>query len=174
MFLINFSMSRPTNKAELLSLSSKNYVKLISHINQLPTELKETPFHPGTMNRNIRDVLAHLHEWQMMMISWYEVGMTGEKPDIPAKGFTWKTVPDLNRIIHQKHKKEQLQTIQSLLSESHKKVTELIEQHSDEELFQKKRYHWTGTTSLGAYFISATSSHYDWALKLIKKGLKGQ
>ncbi|MVY67466.1 ClbS/DfsB family four-helix bundle protein, partial [Escherichia coli] len=24
---------------------------------------------------------------------------------------------------------------------------------------------WTGTTSLGSYFVSATSSHYEWAAK---------
>jgi hypothetical protein len=45
---------------------------------------------------------------------------------------------------------------------------DLIQKHSDEELFTKKRYAWTGTTSLGAYMISATSSHYDWALKTMR------
>jgi hypothetical protein len=48
----------------------------------------------------------------------------------------------------------------------------LICQHSDQELFEKKKYAWTGTTSLGAYLISATSSHYDWATKLIKRAKK--
>ncbi len=48
----------------------------------------------------------------------------------------------------------------------------LIEKHSDVELFEKKRYKWTGTTSLGAYLISSTSSHYDWAIKLIKRSMK--
>ena len=33
-------------------------------------------------------------------------------------------------------------------------------------------YHWTATTSLGSYLVSATSSHYDWALKLIRKSIK--
>ncbi|MBK7638470.1 MAG: ClbS/DfsB family four-helix bundle protein [Saprospiraceae bacterium] len=37
------------------------------------------------MNRNIKDVLAHLHQWHVMMIGWYDCGMKGEKPDIPAK-----------------------------------------------------------------------------------------
>lgn len=44
----------------------------------------------------------------------------------------------------------------------------LVRKHTDEELFTKKKQGWTGTTSLGAYLISATSSHYDWALKTIK------
>ena len=51
-------------------------------------------------------------------------------------------------------------------------MTDLIKRHNDEELFVKKRYAWTGTTTLGSYFISATSSHYDWALKLITKAYK--
>ncbi len=52
-------------------------------------------FPEGTLNRNIRDVLAHLHEWHLMVQGGYD----REKPDIPAKGYTWKTTPDLNREI---------------------------------------------------------------------------
>jgi hypothetical protein len=48
----------------------------------------------------------------------------------------------------------------------------MIEKHTDEELFEKKKYPWTGSTSLGAYFISATCSHYLWAYDLIRKWLK--
>jgi hypothetical protein len=44
----------------------------------------------------------------------------------------------------------------------------LIEKHNDDELFSKKKYGFTGTTTLGAYFFYNTSSHYDWALKTIK------
>lgn len=32
-----------------------------------------------------------------------------------------------------------------------------------------KGYNWTGSNSLAAYIIGATSSHYAWAHKLIKK-----
>ncbi|WP_245535057.1 ClbS/DfsB family four-helix bundle protein [Leadbettera azotonutricia] len=31
-----------------------------------------------------------------------------------------------------------------------------------------QKYPWTGTTSLRAYFIYNTSSHYEWGLKTIK------
>lgn len=39
---------------------------------------------------------------------------------------------------------------------------------SIEDLFDKGRFDWTGTTTLGSYFVSATSSHYDWALKKLR------
>lgn len=34
------------------------------------------------------------------------------------------------------------------------------------ELFTKRLYSWTGSTSLGAYLVSSTSSHYDWGKKV--------
>ena len=44
----------------------------------------------------------------------------------------------------------------------------LAEGFSDEDLFDRGRFDWTGTTTLGSYFVSATSSHYDWALKKLR------
>lgn len=165
-------MPRPKSKQELLDLSEINFNKLKSLIEGYTEEQQKSEFHPGTMNRNICDVIAHLHQWHLMMKDWYNVGMSGAKPDIPAKGYTWKTTPELNRLIWEKYRGEDLCKMLALFSESYTIVRGIIEKHTDEELFEKKRYKWTGTTSLGAYLISATSSHYDWAIKLIKKGLK--
>ncbi|MBT8326719.1 MAG: ClbS/DfsB family four-helix bundle protein [Bacteroidia bacterium] len=165
-------MARPKNKAELISLSNENYEKLLSFINILGEETRNGEFPKGTMNRNIRDVLTHLHEWHLMVLKWYEVGMTGEKPDMPAKGYTWKTTPELNRFIWEKYQKTSLKDARKDLNKSFKKIQELIHKHSNEELFEKKRYKWTGSTSMGSYLVSCTSSHYDWAFKLIKKAVK--
>ena len=54
------------------------------------------------------------------------------------------------------------------LRDSHKKILDLAENFTDDELFEKAHYNWTGTISLGSYFISTTSAHYDWALKKLK------
>jgi len=165
-------MGRPKNKEELQKLSKENFDKLLNQVKELVDQKRDVAFPEGYLNRNIKDVLAHLHEWHNMMLHWYKVGMSGEKPDMPKKGFTWKTTSDLNRIIWNTYKDEKLDTILDNLKKSHKKVRALIEKHSDEELFTKKKYKWTGSTSLGAYLISSTSSHYDWAFKLIKKCTK--
>jgi hypothetical protein len=45
----------------------------------------------------------------------------------------------------------------------------LILRNTDEELFTKRRYAWMGTTSVRAYLVSSTASHYDWGLGKIKK-----
>lgn len=165
-------MARPTNKIELLDLSKKNFELLINFINNLSEIEQNADFQKGTMNRNIRDVLMHLHHWHLMMIEWYTLGMKGEKPEMPAKGYTWKSTPELNKWIWEKYRETSLEDAKNDFKSSYEKVRNLIKKHSDEELFEKKRYKWTGTTSLGAYFVSATSSHYDWAFKLIRKAKK--
>lgn len=163
-------MARPTTKEELLHLSQANYKKLNDLIESISDPNKEFP--EGTMNRNIRDVLAHLHYWHLMMLNWYEVGMKGEKPEMPAKGYSWKDTPELNKEIWKKYQKVDFNEIKSLFNDSYQDIQKIIKKHTNEELFEKKKYKWTGTTSLGSYLISATSSHYDWAIKLIKKVLK--
>ncbi|MEM9142238.1 MAG: ClbS/DfsB family four-helix bundle protein [Bacteroidota bacterium] len=162
-------MPRPKNKTELQLLSRSNYEKLITYVDSLSPKEQEMEFPSGYLNRSIRDVLAHLHHWHLMMLEWYRVGMGGKKPDMPSKGYTWKTVPDLNRKIHEMYSVVDLAVIRKSLDTSFAHIQEKIAQHTDTELFEKKYYPWTGSTSLGAYFISASSSHYDWALKLIKK-----
>ncbi|MEL6535200.1 MAG: ClbS/DfsB family four-helix bundle protein [Bacteroidota bacterium] len=165
-------MARPTTKAQLLVSSAENYQKLLGYIDGLDAATQTADFPPGTLNRNIRDVLAHLHHWHLLFLRWYEEGMAGQKPAMPAPGYTWKTLPELNRWIQAEYAPLTLAEARSRCDESHARLYAIIEQHSDEELFTKKRYAWTGSTSLGAYLVSANSSHYDWAIKLIKKQLK--
>lgn len=165
-------MAKPTDRASLLLQGKNNYIKLIELIEEYTPSEQEQLFPDGSLNRNIRDVLCHLHHWHVMMKSWYVVGMKGENPPMPAKGYSWKTLPDLNRWIQKEYEKIPLKLAKELLEASYIEIRMIIKSHSDEELFDKKRYHWTGSTSLGAYFISNTSSHYNWAYKLIKKAMK--
>lgn len=162
-------MSRPKDKRELEAQSQEYFERLLELVDTLEKDEPGFEFPTGMMNRNTRDVLYHLGAWHRMMADWYKTGMAGGKPEMPAPGYTWKTTPDLNRAIWEEGQKLDLANTRKKLRETHREMMALIQKHSDEELFTKKKYDWTGSTSLGAYFISATASHYDWAFKLIKK-----
>jgi hypothetical protein len=162
-------MAVPTTKNALLRQTRDNYQKLNDLIDHLSEEEKRAEFPSGTMNRNIRDVLAHLYHWQLMFLNWYTTGMKGATPDMPAKGYSWKDTKALNQKIWKDYRNHDLKDIRSLLAKSHDKLQSIINKHSDEELFEKKRYPWTGSSSLATYIRSNTSSHYTWAYKLIKK-----
>ena len=71
-----------------------------------------------------------------------------------------------------KHQSTPLKEAKTKLKESHKDVIALIETFSNEQLFAKGVFDWTGTSTLGAYCVSATASHYDWAIKKIKVHIK--
>jgi hypothetical protein len=165
-------MARPTKKKDLINASTEEFLSLFNLIDSMTLEKQESSFLFEDRDKNIRDVLTHLHEWHLMMKRWYKDGMSGIKPEIPAKGYTFKTLPDLNNEIFKKWQNTSLDDAKELLISSHKYMEELISNHSDEELFTKKYYKWTGSTSLGSYLISATSSHYNWAIKKIKKHKK--
>jgi len=123
----------------------------------------------GTQDKNARDLLMHLHAWHEMFLKWYGDNMAGKETPFLPEGFSWKMTPELNREFWKGYQDVTLDGAKKLVRESHKKVMEIAKKHTNEELFTKGYYKWTGTTSLGAYLISATSSHYDWAVKLLKK-----
>ena len=165
-------MPRPTNKPDLITAADQGYQKLMRFVEALTPTQKEATFNFEDRDRNLRDVLAHLVEWHHMMSRWYTEGMAGTKPKIPGEGYTWQTLPALNRVIWEQAQTISLAQATADLASTHSDMMVLINAHSDEELFTKKLYSWTGTTSLSAYLISSTSSHYDWALTKLKKAVK--
>lgn len=128
---------------------------------------------PGVVGEwSVKDVLAHLLEWQQMVLSWHSAGLKGKVPAVPAEGLNWAQIPLLNQQIYEKHRKRPLADIQKEFKASHRKMLSTIQGLSDEELFTRGRYTWTKNNTLGTYFVSSTSSHYLWARTNIKKGLK--
>jgi hypothetical protein len=164
-------MPRPTSKPELLHAAQAGYDKLIDRVDALADQ-QDRDFDFEDRDRNVRDVLAHLAEWHRMLRRWYDEGMAGGKPKIPGEGYTWQTLPALNQTIWEAAQQVPLPLTRTALAVTHADMLAIIESHSDEELFTKKRYSWTGSTSLAAYLISATSSHYDWALAKLRRAAR--
>ena len=165
-------MPRAKSKESLIKNSQDNFESLFYIINELPSKdiLREFTF--LHREKNIRDVLMHLYYWHKMMLSWYKKGMAGETFLMPAREYTWRQTPELNQILFLKYQNITYEEANELLHASHEKIMILMLKHSEDELFTKKRYSWTGSTSLASYLISSSSSHYSWALKLIKKHKK--
>ncbi len=171
-------MARPKTKSELLLAAESNYDKLWQLIDNLSESELNTPFDFSNdtkkteahwqRDKNLRDVLIHLYEWHQLLMNWIKVNQAGDaKPFLPAP-YDWKTYGDMNVEFFKKHQKTPLDKAKKIFQQSHRDVISLLDSFSDEQLFTKKYYNWTGTTSLGSYCISSTSSHYDWAIKKLK------
>jgi len=165
-------MPRPTTKTELIIAGNKQFKKMWDIIDSIDEEKQLAQFSFEDRDKNIRDVLIHLYEWHKLLLSWINENRDGNKKDFLPEPYNWKTYPDMNIGFWKKHQKTTHSDAKKILQETHEKVIDIIESFSDEELFTKKYFSWTGTTSLGSYCVSATSSHYNWAIKKIKKHIK--
>ena len=160
-------MSRPTTKRELLQRSRTDFEKVLAAADAVPSERREGP--SAYPRGSVKDMLAHLDAWHGLFLEWERIGRTGIVPPIPAEGYSWQALPDLNMTIHEAHLDDPWAEVMARLRDSNAQVRAVIDSYDDHELFEKKRYRWTGATSVGAYAVSATTSHYDWAMKLLRK-----
>ncbi len=162
-------MPRPHTKALILSESEKEHAALEQFLSTLTPELMVRPGVVGAWSA--KDVLAHLYEWEQMAMGWLAAGRRGETPHVPAEGYKWNQLPALNEHIRQKHAERSLDEVLAMFRESYRRITETITALSEETLFTAGLYPWMNKNTLAAYFVSATSSHYRWARKELRKGL---
>ncbi|MDL2241889.1 ClbS/DfsB family four-helix bundle protein [Bacteroidales bacterium OttesenSCG-928-L03] len=166
-------MARPTNKQDLIVAANSQFEKLWKLIDSMPEEKRLGTFSFEDRDRNLRDVLIHLYEWHQLLLNWLRSNQAGNRVNFLPEPYNWKTYPQMNVEFWKKHQTTSLDEAVALLKGSHTEIMKLIEPFTDEELFIKKHFSWTGTANLGSYCISATSSHYDWAMKKIKLHIKG-
>jgi hypothetical protein len=165
-------MPRPTTKKQLLTEIQKERAALADLLVDLSAEQMTQPGVLGAWS--VKDVLAHLIEWEQMVLGWYAAGKKGKIPAIPAEGIKWSELPRLNQQIYEKHRDRSLPDVLKQFVASYRKIFKLAEGLSEKDLFTRGRYAWTGTTTLAAYIIGCTSSHYRWASTGIRKGLKAK
>lgn len=176
-------MARPQHKDELQNAAAVQFAKLRQLIESMSDDERQVPFDFGDAfaqkeahwerDKNLRDVLIHLYEWHRLLLRWVEANHQQGRstPFLPAP-YNWKSYGEMNREFWRAHQTTSVAEAWRLVQHSHSEVMHLIDQFSESELFEKAHFSWTGTTSLGSYCVSATSSHYDWACKKVRAHLK--
>jgi len=163
-------MPRSFTKAQLLEDAKREHAALEMFLERLsPEEMAQ----PGALGEwSVKDVLAHLIEWEQMVLGWIETGLGGKTPAMPAEGYKWSQLPALNQHIYEKHRNRPLAEVLEQFHSSYQQVLKSIEGFSEEILFTRGYYRWSGNNALGAYFNSCTASHYLWARKEMQKKFK--
>lgn len=171
-------MARPTTKEALVELSKTNFEKLWKMIDSMPQEILNTPFDftndsnkkeaHWERDKNLRDILVHLFEWHQLLLNWINSNLNAEPLPFLPSAYTWKTYGEMNIKFWKKHQTTSLKESKEKLMVSHREVLTIIEKFSNEELFTKQYFDWTGSTSLGSYCVSTMSSHYEWAIKKLR------
>ena len=118
-------------------------------------------------DRCLRDLLIHLHEWQVLMRDFVQNIREGHPRDYLPDEYR-RNYHEMDKMLVEKHQQTPLEEAKRLLQQTHEEMLRLAEGFTDEELFTKGYFKNTYTTSMAAYFVSVTTSPYGQAVKLLK------
>ena len=168
-------MPSPKTKQELLASITDGFAKLneqIGKMNEAETAATFTtdPKKCGVRwqyDRCLRDLLIHIHEWQVLMRVFVQNIREGHPKDYLPDEYR-KNYHEMDKMLVEKHQSTSLEEAKNLLLKTHDEMLRLAESFSDEELFTKGFFKNTYTTSMAAYFVSVTTSPYSQAVKMLK------
>ena len=160
-----------TAKEELIESIDTEHRVLVELVRSIPQEryLEEGVWGDGW---NIRDLLAHLTEWEQMFLTWYREGSAGRQPEMPAKGYKWHQTPALNQEIWKRYRQKPVSEVLADFETSYQEIFSLAQELSAEELLAPGHFVWTGKNPLTTYLGANTTSHYRTATKILKRWLK--
>ncbi len=157
--------------AGVLERNDAEFAKLTALIGSLPAERLDEPFAGTARDRNVRDVVAHLHAWHILLERWYSEGTTGGSPAIPAEGYAWSRLADLNEDLRLQWQDTTLAELMPLLKASHESLQAMVALHTDAELDDPAAYAWTRGSALGEFAVECGGNHYAWGRATITAGL---
>jgi hypothetical protein len=118
---------------------------------------------------SIKDILAHLVDWEQRFLGWYQAGLRGEIPHTPATGMTWGDLDQLNQLIFEEHKDQPIEHVKAEFQTSYQQVLNTVKAIPEEDIFPVGRFAWTRKSNLAAYILANTANHYRWAKTQIRK-----
>jgi hypothetical protein len=157
--------------AGLLESNDAEFASLMDVIDSLPPERLDEEFAGSSRDRNVRDVAAHVHAWHILLERWYSDGMAGGSPAIPAEGYSWRQLGELNDALRLQWQDTSLAELLPLLRASHQSLQAMVAMHDDRELDDPEAFAWTRGSSLGEYAQECGGGHYAWARETIAFGL---
>ena len=118
-------------------------------------------------DRCLRDLLIHLHEWQVLMRVFVQNIREGHPRDYLPDEYR-RNYHEMDKMLVEKYQKTPLEDAKRLLQSTQEEMLCLADSFTEEELFTKGYYKNTYTINMAAYFQSVTTSPYGQAVKLLK------
>jgi hypothetical protein len=160
-------MTRFQKKEELLAAIQSEHRRLESNISDLSLAQLCQPGVIGSWS--VKDILAHLTEWEQMFLGWYQTGVSGVVPQTPAPDLTWGQLDILNQRIYEKYKNASWETVWTNFQASYQTFLGRVTNMSQEELFTAGRYAWLGKHCVADGIAPNSCNHYLWAKTAIRK-----
>jgi hypothetical protein len=136
-------------------------------LNTIPEDTMEDPLLENGWS--VKDTLMHIVAWEQRLIGWLNAVAQGDQPTLPAPGYTWDQMDELNEqtVIQQRHRS--LQDILASFRASLSLIFMALDRYDDETLNSQ----YLGEESvLWRYFAENTYEHYEEHGEEIRAALK--
>ncbi|HEU5222135.1 MAG TPA: ClbS/DfsB family four-helix bundle protein [Candidatus Lumbricidophila sp.] len=159
-------MTVPQSKLALLADAAREFDTLQALISSMTVDERDAPLVGGSRDRDVADVLNHLHAWHELLLGWVAEASVDRAPAFPAEGHTWTELDALNLHLRDQYLRESSDAALARLRGSHMRVTTVVEGLSDAELFDVARYPWL-RGQLAEPVHECLGAHYRWAVAAI-------
>ncbi len=120
---------------------------------------------------SIKDVVAHITDWETRCNEWYLAGKRGEMPKTPDPDFEWGQIDPINQSIHEKHRDEPLQQVRNEFQASWQRTLDSVKSITEDELFKPNQFAWLYDHILADVVADNTTTHYRKHLESIQAWL---
>jgi hypothetical protein len=150
--------TEPKTRQELLKILVKEHLHWEAVIGKLS---EDQYLEAGIDGRfSVKDLLAHIVDWEQRMLQWINETLAGIVPQRPAPGMTWDDLDRLNEQTFLANKDRDLDEIMAASDESYSRSLDLIQNLTDEDLFDGSRFAWREGDPLWHMVAANTWWHY--------------
>jgi hypothetical protein len=157
------------NKAEAMELIQSERQALESVLAELSEEQMSQP---GVENSwSVKDILAHITDWESRMVQWIAESLRGEVPQRPAPGMTWDDLDRLNEQTYLLNKDRKLGDVLADFHRSYERAFDVVEALTEEDLIDPRRFAWREGNPLWHMVAGNMWEHYQEHRESIEKWL---
>jgi len=128
---------------------------------------------PGVENGwSVKDIMAHISDWEKRMVGWIGDSVRGEVPQRPAPGKTWDDLDRLNEQTYVLNKDRELRDVLADFHRSYERALARVEALTEEDLVDPQRFAWREGDPLWHMVAANTWEHYQEHRESVEKWLK--
>jgi hypothetical protein len=163
-------MDEPMTKTKILEMIQSGRKSLESTLSQLS---EEQMTQPGVQNDwSVKDILAHITEWERRTVQWIHESLRGEVPQRPAPGMAWDDLDGLNEQIYMLNKDRPLSEVLDDFRSAHHQSLQAVEALTEEDLIDPQRFAWRAGEPMWHMVAANTWLHYQEHGEAIRKRLR--
>ena len=162
-------MPQPKTKAHIL----KRLQAERRHLEQNLAALSpEDMLRPGVVGEwSVKDVLAHLADWEAHMLVWVETARRGDPVEGPDPDLNWRRFDLFNQRIYEAHRDQSLDDVLEYFRSAHRRFMDMVEAMPEDEMLPPSRYPFTEQGAIYDW-LGAYAAHDLWGKTEIRKWMK--